>query len=206
MSVIVASGESISKNILNHSLSKQMYSFPKAQRFQSLKKSSSATFLYNIPSMMSTRKTFIGYGKKYDFTKEKKPNAPYYNVARIFETPHPTAPKYTFGIARDYYNKVVVNNEVSTPQKLSPGPARYYYLKPFGSEAPKYTMNKRYPLKALQGRVNSPGPARYTNNLNINCEGRYTLSRFTNTPRAGWSLSKVQRFKYDCKIYILTII
>ena len=202
MSVIVASGQSISNNLLNHSLSKQMYSFPKSKRFQTLKKSSSETFLYDIPTMMSKRKAYIGYGKKYDFTKGKDSNPPYYNIARIFETPHPTAPKYTFGIARDYYKKVVVGNEVSTPQKVSPGPARYSYLKPFGSEAPKYTMNKRYPLKALMGRVNSPGPARYSNNLSINVDGKYSLSKYANTPRAGWSLSKVKRFKYDCKILI----
>jgi len=34
MSVIIASGEPISKSPLNKSLSKQMFSFPKAERFK----------------------------------------------------------------------------------------------------------------------------------------------------------------------------
>lgn len=37
MSIIVASGEAISKSPLNTSKAKQMYSFPKAERFQKLK-------------------------------------------------------------------------------------------------------------------------------------------------------------------------
>ncbi len=37
MSIIVASGEAISKSPLNHSTSKQMFSFPKAERFQKLR-------------------------------------------------------------------------------------------------------------------------------------------------------------------------
>jgi hypothetical protein len=37
MSIIVASGEQISKSPLNHSSSKQMYSFSKADRFQKLR-------------------------------------------------------------------------------------------------------------------------------------------------------------------------
>jgi len=34
MSVIIASGEVINKSPLNHSQSKQMFSFPKAERFK----------------------------------------------------------------------------------------------------------------------------------------------------------------------------
>lgn len=37
MSIIVASGDVISKSPLNHSTSKQMFSFPKAGRFNKLK-------------------------------------------------------------------------------------------------------------------------------------------------------------------------
>lgn len=37
MSIIVASGEQISKSPLNHSQSKQMFSFNKAERFEKLR-------------------------------------------------------------------------------------------------------------------------------------------------------------------------
>ena len=197
MSVIVSSGEAISNSILNHSCSKQMYSFPKTVRFHALKRCTSATFLYNIPNKMSTRKAYIGYGKKSDFTKGNPYNVGYHNVSISFYSPKKNAPKYTFGISRDFYKKVVVNNQLPPGTSTTPGPNKYTYTKPFGSQAPKYTIVKRYPTPQLQGRVNSPGPAKYKNNLNINPNGRYTLSSFTNTPRSAWGLSKVNRFNYN---------
>lgn len=206
MSVVVASGEAISNNILNHSVSKQMYSFPKAPRFRELKKSSSSTWFYNIPNMMSTRKTFIGYGEKFDFTKTKRYNVQLYDVSRVNDSLHPTSPKYSFGLGRDFYKKAVISKENLTPDKVSPGPAKYNFSTKFGEEAPKYTMRKRYPLKMLQGKKGSPGPARYNNNININPEGRYTLSKFLNSPRAGWSLSKSKRFDYNCKFFIFILV
>lgn len=200
MSIVVASGEVISKNILNHSVSKQMYSFPKTQRFKQMRKCTSATFLYNIPNKMSQRKTFIGYGNKHDFTEAKlKTNTPFYQVPRMFEGPHPEAPKYTFGLGRSYFQKVVVGNKISKIDTISPGPAKYSYLKPFGSFSPKYTVPKNKCKTAGLGRVVSPGPAKYFDNININPEGKYTLSKYSNTPRAGWSLSKIKRFDYNCK-------
>lgn len=199
MSIIVASGDAISKNLLNHSSAKQMYTFSKTPRFQELKKSSSASFLYDIPPKVSTRKAFIGYGTKSDFTKEKDTNAPFYRVPRIFEGPHPTAPKYSFGLGRNYFKKVVVEGEISNPVSCSPGPAQYNYLKPFGSQALKYSVPKNTSLTAGLGKVVSPGPARYYDNININPEGRYTLSKFPNSRRTGWSLSRSNRFNYFCK-------
>lgn len=199
MSIIVASGQTISNNLQNTSKSKQMFSFPKQRRFHELKKCTSATFLYDIPDKMSKRKAYIGYGMKSDFTRGRDYNTPHYNVARLFDGPHPDAPKYTFGIARDYYKRVVVGNDISNPEKIAPGPGKYSYLKPFGSQSPKYTMMKRYPFQGYNNSVNTPGPAKYVNNITINPEGKYTLSKYANTRRAGWSLSKIERFKYDCK-------
>lgn len=206
MSIIVASGDVISKNLLNHSSAKQMYTFSKTPRFQELKKSSSSSFFYNIPPQVSTRKAFIGYGNKSDFTKDKDTNAPFYQVPRIFEGPHPTAPKYSFGLGRNYFQKCVVEGEISTPVSCSPGPAQYNYLKPFGSTALKYSVPKNTLLTAGLGKVVSPGPARYVNNLNINPEGRYPYSRFVNSRRTGWSLSKSARFKYFCNFYLFNFI
>jgi hypothetical protein len=39
MSIIIASGEQISKSPLNQSTAKQMYSFPKSERFSRIKTS-----------------------------------------------------------------------------------------------------------------------------------------------------------------------
>ena len=204
MSLIVATGDPISHHLLNHSKSKQLYTFSKAARFPEIKRSaSSATFLYNIPNKMSQRKTFIGYGNKSDFTKFKDTNAPFYQVKRMFETKDDGVPKYSFGLGRSYFQKVVVGNEISSPESISPGPAQYNYLKPFGNFSPRYTMPKNKVLFAGEGYVDSPGPAKYVNNLNINTKGIYTLSKFKNTPVNGWSLSRTPRFKYNCKFFLL---
>lgn len=83
MSIIIASGETISKNVLNKSTSKQMYSFPKENRFR-MTKSSTCNNFYNLPNVLSTRSTTLGYGTKYDFTRcNKDKNAPYYNELRF---------------------------------------------------------------------------------------------------------------------------
>lgn len=201
MSIVAVSGQAISDNILNHSISKQMYSFPKTKRFHEMKKCSSATFLYNIPNKMSKRKAFIGYGSKVDFTNMNKTNTPYYKITRIFDGKQqmtPDAPKYTFGLGRNYFQKVVINKKISKIESISPGPAKYSYLKPFGSFSPKYSVPKNKVKKLSLGEIISPGPAKYKNNLNINPQGLYSLSRFHNSPCNGWSLSKTQRFSYNC--------
>ncbi len=64
--------------------------------------------LYSLPDVKSKRGTSLGYGTKYDFTKEQKNKAPYYNHKSDFGKDHPM-PSYTFGIARQYYEKVWIN-------------------------------------------------------------------------------------------------
>lgn len=201
MSLIVSTGDWISHNLLNKSTSKQMYSFGRAARFPEIRRSaSSSTFFYNIPESKSTRKAAIGYGTKSDFTKFKDTNAPFYRVKRSFDDPkNEGSPSYSFGLGRNYFKKVVVGNAVSNPESVSPGPAQYNYLKPFGIYSPKYSMPKNKVAFAGEGVVDSPGPARYTNNIIINTEGKYSLSKYKNTPVNGWSLSRSQRFKYSCK-------
>ncbi len=46
MSVILAAGEQISKSPLNHSQSKQLYTFAKAERFSNLRSSRLTKFLF----------------------------------------------------------------------------------------------------------------------------------------------------------------
>ena len=68
----VISGEPICNSPLNHSKSKFMYSFGKAQRFPLISRYYEGSFFYNLPSMRMTRSTSIGYGTKYDFTRDAK--------------------------------------------------------------------------------------------------------------------------------------
>ena len=105
MSIIVASGDAISNNLQNHSKTKQMYTFSKTPRFKEFKKCSSASFFYDIPAIMSTRKAAFGYGRRLDFSKAKDTNAPYYPVPRMFESEKSNAPRYSFGLGRNYFGK-----------------------------------------------------------------------------------------------------
>ena len=201
MSITVLSGKGISNHLLNHSVSKQMYSFPKSPRFKVLNKSSSATFLYNIPSKFSERKAFIGYGNKSDFTKFQSSNADFYNIKREFDrVDHPyidfkNYPHYSFGLSKEHMLKRVINGKTSEIKILSPGPGKYNYLKPFGSFSPKYTMGQKFQNKELSGNTISPGPARYNNNLVLNKKGFYSLSNFHNSSL--YSIGKEKRFNYN---------
>ena len=197
----VLTGQGISNHSLNHSLSKQMYSFPKSPRFRELNKSSSATFFYNIPSKASQRKTFIGYGTKSDFTKIVPLNAHYYNIVREFDNvDHPyidfkNNPHYSFGLSKEHMLKRVINGRTSEIKKGSPGPAEYNYLKPFGSYSPKYSMGLKFYSKNLTSNNMTPGPAQYKNNLVLNKTGNYFLSNFHNSTL--YSIGKEKRFKYN---------
>ena len=197
----VLTGQGISNHSLNHSLSKQMYSFPKSPRFRELNKSSSATFFYNIPSKASQRKTFIGYGTKSDFTKIVPLNAHYYNIVREFDNvDHPyidfkNNPHYSFGLSKEHMLKRVINGRTSEIKKGSPGPAEYNYLKPFGSYSPKYSMGLKFYSKNLTSNNMTPGPAQYKNNLVLNKNGNYFLSNFHNSTL--YSIGKEKRFKYN---------
>jgi hypothetical protein len=104
MSVIIAQGEVICKSPMNTSTSKAMYSFPKTRRFFDIKSVTCDKF-YKLPEVKSTRCASIGYGTKYDFTKNKS-GAPFYNMPTDFDPKAPHSPSFTFGISRSFYDKV----------------------------------------------------------------------------------------------------
>jgi len=189
----------ISMHSLNNSKSKQLYSFPIQTRFKSLKKSDT-TFYYNLPSMLSTRKAFIGYGKRSDFTKISS-YGDIYNIKRLFDKEENSlyhSPHYNFGVSRDRLPKMIlINNKIiSSNLNDGPGPASYEiskYQKAFNG--PKYTMNKRYPTIEFEGNKESPGPAYYNVPISLNKDGKYINSKFSNTSHSFWSLSRMNRFK-----------
>ena len=94
----VISGEPICNSPLNHSKSKYMYSFSKAQRFPTINSNYGGNNFYNLPSMRMTRSTSIGYGTKYDFTRDAKSKSPvFYNFKSDFDQKNPAGPRYSFG-------------------------------------------------------------------------------------------------------------
>lgn len=169
---------------INTSTSKQMYTFPREERFKNPNKQPITEF-YNLPSYISKKGTFIGYGNKSDLTKNTGKCQNIYNVPREFDlSRRGGSPKYTFGQSRDICK--VPHDQT----KNFPSPFSYSPYKPFGSESTKMSMYSRRILK--DKNLYTPGPGSY-GYMNINPNGRYADSGFSNSPRSCFGLDQSQR-------------
>ena len=197
MSVIVQSGSAITRSCLNTSSSKQMYSFPKARRFPKMRKCSSTGY-YDIPSSLSKRHTSFGFGTKVDFTSAaKRNNATFHDNRSDFDPKNPHGPKYSFSNGREKYGKVYLDS-VKMFDKDVPGPGKYYYLKPFGSDCPKYSMKGRNENPVTRkGEFNpGPGPNLYSNVYTMNVNGKYPVSNVRNVNSIRMNYDKTKRSDY----------
>ena len=192
-------GQRISNYVQNRSTSKQMYTFSKAKRFPT--PPSNAPQMYNFPSMLSTRSTSFGYGIKYDITtlnnnKERlKIRVPYYTIPKDKLSHHSSSPKYTFGLSREAFSKVVIENQLSMPNILSPGPAVYDTRNKPGHDGPSYSFGEKIIFKGKGYRLNIPGPGKYdSSSIEINKQGKYPISTYSNTKQVNWSKAKEERF------------
>lgn len=77
--------------------------------------------------------------------------------------------------------------------KNVPGPGKYQTSKPFGSEAPTYSILGKGVDRVLQAKSKEPGPGDYKI-VQLNEQGKYPLSRFRNTPGITFGLNKSMRF------------
>jgi len=189
----VISGEPICNSPLNHSKSKYMYSFSKAQRFPLINSTSGKNIFYNLPSMRMTRSTSIGYGTKYDFTRDAKSKSPvFYNFKSDFDQKNPSGPRYSFGLGRECMYRAFDNS--------CPGPAKYDILRPFGRDGIKYTMRIKYNRTGSSDNIFSPGPGAYKPVTKINPEGTYIVSKNENVHPVEFSKDKSERFNYHYEI------
>ena len=189
----VISGEPICNSPLNHSKSKYMYSFGKAQRFPIINRAYGGSFFYNLPSMKTKRSTSIGYGTKYDFTRDAKSKSPvFYNYKSDFDQKNPSGPRYSFGLGRDRMYK-----STDIP---GPGPANYNVLKPFGRDGIKYTMRIKYNRSSSTDNIGSPGPGAYSAVTKINPNGTYIVSKNENVHPVEFSKDKTERFNYHYEV------
>lgn len=193
----VISGEAISKSPLNHSHSKQMYSFPKTQRFK-MNKPHVNDQIYSLPSVRMSRTTTQGFGTKYDFTKENRDKSQtFYNTTRGFDPSTSQAPKYTFGVSRSKYEKVYCEANKMLDRNV-PGPGLYKITKPFGADASKFTMVGKGNDKQLRTKSSEPGPGQYKH-LTMTVEGKYPDSKFRNTATITFGVNKAKRFDWNSK-------
>lgn len=153
---------------------------------------------YTLPEVKSKRAAAFGYGTKYDFTKENKDKSQvFYNTSKGFNPESSHAPKYSFGISRNFFDKVYYESNKMIDKNV-PGPAKYLTYKPFGSEAPKYSMTGKGIDIMKKVKSKEPGPGEYKH-MTMTIEGKYPLSKFRNTATITFGINKEKRFNYNVK-------
>ena len=195
MSVIIATGSAISRAALNTSSAKNMYTFSKASRFPKISRKGFSDIFYDLPSVRMKRTCTFGYGTKSDFTKNTRRYNPKFNDNSSDFGAKSHGPRYTFSNGREKYGKVYLDTN-KLFDKFVPGPGKYDYLKPFGSDAPKYSMKGKYD----KGLVKEPAPKYNTSYtepcvsiLAINPKGKYASSKVNNVNSIKMQYDKSRR-------------
>ena len=194
MSVRLYTQEEIVNHLENSSLSKYMYSFGKAKRFRTIDKKGKSDELYILPSTKMTRKAGIGYGNKYDFTKENHRITEFLSIKRSYDPENYPGFKYSFGLGRDKFKKQAVPGYRNIDMNV-PGPAKYNVLKTIGSDAPKYTFRKLCGETCWVNRhMNNPSPAAYGFQPYVNKKGKFINSKVCNIKGAAFSKDHSNRW------------
>lgn len=166
-------GTQISKSCLNHSLSKAMYSFGKAERFpKKILRGCGSQAIYDLPSINTKRATTFGFGNKYDFTSDFKGKClKFYDHKSDFDQGHPFAPRYSFGVGREKILRAKINDY--------PGPGSYNANKSFGSDGIKVSMKGSGNRSLVIKKGKMPSPDQYKT-IEMNPKGVYILSKYRN--------------------------
>jgi hypothetical protein len=138
----------------------------------------------------------MGKGKKFDFAKlNNNKCAEFYESQTDFNPKKPNAPSYSFGISRNYYDKVFCDSNIKTERNV-PGPGKYEAAKKFGNENPKFSLYGRVKDK-MNETSKYPGPGEYKT-TGMNPFGKFPYSTFKNATNIIWGNSKEKRFNYTC--------
>ena len=184
----------IVRHMLNNSSSKFMFSFSKSPRFLKLKQDSKVDKFYNLPSTLNKRSTAMGFGKKSNFIP--KNNSEFISIKRYFDKGNQPGLKYSFGISRDKYLKVLCPGFHLIDLDI-PGPGKYNIISKPGCNSPKYTMRPSCKKNNIfNKRISSPGPGQYSTIVHINSEGKYPLSAIPNVKTINFGNYRAKRFKY----------
>lgn len=153
--------------------------------------------MYDIPPALSKRSTTLGFGSKYDFTKERgrgipAPNA--YPSPSDFDKKKPFSAMYTFGISRDLCEKRYLEGNVKADPAV-PGPGTYSIRKPAGSDTAKFTIRQRTSYDQPFRSDSNPGPGAYAPKTGISANGSYFVSKFKDSGASTFSPKSSIRFK-----------
>ena len=169
----------IVNHLENSSPTKFMYSFSRAPRFPNIERRGYSDAFYVFPGIGSGRKVGIGYGTKYDFTKNKV-RTEITGIKRDFDIgTKPRGVSYSFGESRSKFGKV-----------CTPGNKLIDKIRPkCGGES---NMSKT---------MRNPGPGSYDPVVKINAKGKYPISRCPNTSGRNFGIDGIQRFpNLRCKL------
>ena len=138
----------------------------------------------------------MGKGTKFDFAKlNKNKCAEFYEVGSDFDKKKPHAPSFSFGISRNFFEKVYCETNIQY-EKNVPGPGQYEASKKFGNENPKYSIYGRL-KRGISQSSKIPGPGDYKI-IGTNPLGKFPVSSFQNATNIIFGNSKENRFNYSC--------
>jgi len=165
-----------------------LFSFPKTGRFGADSKPVCAQAFYDLPPVRATRSPGLGYGYKYDFTKQTgtnpAPNA--YNVAG-----GPKRKGFSFGLSRE---AMAITGGMFVGDKTSPGPGAYD-TRESNKATIAFTFKSRTPgPDGFSTGRHVPGPGAYPTPQTISPNGRYFVSKFKNSGANTFSPSRSSRF------------
>lgn len=195
MSIQLYTQEQIVNHVENASPTKFMYSFSRAERFPTLKRTGKSDTFYNLPSVRMSRTAGIGYGTKSDFTINKNRRTEFISIKRDFDEGNQRGLKYSFGLGRDKFTKAYCPGYKNIDKNV-PGPGKYNVIKELGADAPKYTLHSICGERGWLNKniVKNPGPGTYQPIVRINSEGKYPLSNISNIKVSNFGLSKSDRW------------
>ena len=196
MSIVVSTAEEIAGAQTNNSQAKQLFSFGKADRFPKPPMSACGVFVYDLPTVQEQRAAGFGYGRKYDFTKERGRGIPAPNTylsPTDFDRKHPSSPSFSFGVSREQVSKRFIENHPK-PDPSVPGPGTYNPLKPLGTDQLKYTIRPRTSAQSLFSGNSNPGPGTYAPKTGMSSKGEYFLSKYKNSGACSFSPTSSVRF------------
>lgn len=193
MSLTVSTCFQICNSPLNLSQSKHLYSFPKSQRFKDIGKSNCEKFCYDLPPVKDHRKAGIGYGTKYDFTKQnnKTPGPNTYELPSETDAAVKKHKGFPFGVSRENMASTGIMGNLN---KRNPGPGNYQLPRTLSTVS--YSFRQRTsqndPLNAHTKYV--PGPGAYPITPSITPDGKYFESKFRSSGALSFNPARSKRF------------
>ena len=211
MSIKLYTQEQIVNHVENASPTKFMYSFSRAERFPTLKRTGKSDTFYNLPSVRMSRPAGIGYGTTSDFTINKNRRTEFISIKRDFDEGNQRGLKYSFGLGRDSFQKAYCPGYKIIDKNI-PGPGKYNVIRELGADAPKYSLHTICGERGwVNKNMNNPAPGTYPPVVRINSEGKYPVSKISNIQCHNFGLSQSNRWsqykrKTNFYFYLLIVL